>query len=65
MKFVLIIDTDNPCIGHGRNVARALERVVHDLDKKYPMEDGIIKENNKGVVLAIDSSVIGRWEIDK
>ncbi len=66
MKFTLTINTDNPCIGHGRNAARALERVARDLDEIYPMEDGLLSKrgNRTGVVRAIDGSIVGTWEID-
>jgi hypothetical protein len=36
MDFTLTIATDAPEMGHARNVARALERLAHELDRRFP-----------------------------
>jgi hypothetical protein len=61
MDFALNITMDKKEMRHPRNVARALERVAHDLDKKFEL--GTEPAHAEGIVRDVSGSIVGRWEI--
>lgn len=63
MKFKVVIDTANKKIEHPRNVARALERLAHQLDVRFSWNYEE-KEKSHGVIKTIDGCIVGTWEME-
>jgi hypothetical protein len=58
MDFVLKIAMDKKEMRHPRNVARALERIAQELDKKFAL--GAEPTQAEGIVRDVSGSIVGR-----
>ncbi len=62
MDFAVHITMDKEEMRHPRNIARALERLAHELDNRFGVNDEAA-ERLEGTIRDVTSAVVGRWEL--
>lgn len=61
MDFELHLTMDKKEMRHPRNLARALERLAHDLDQRFGIDDEV--KHAEGPIRDVSGAIVGRWEI--